>query len=489
MEKRPNPEIVKEKEIFHLLPYERLLSIKEVPERLPAKRPSGLREIMRLTGVTRTQDIGKKGPSIASLAFESNTAAPEDLHLYETVFGRDSLRVAIDLLPFYPELAKATTLELAKLQGTTYYQEREEEPGRIVHEARDPHDPIAVDLTKRLGWQWPYYGSVDATPEFVRTLVKYCQLTPENTTFLQQTYTDKDGREKTMQDALGNAIAWIEHRLDSNDEGILEFKSVLEHGIENQVWKDSWDAYHHADGTIANHEKGVSSIEVQVKTFDALRDAADLYETALQSPEKAHQLHERAEKMRATIMKYFWTEEKGGYFVLGTDRDEAGAVRQLNIRTSNMGHVLYSQLLEGNDPENIRKREAVIDHLLSPEMLNVSGVRTLASDEVRFRPGAYHNGSVWLWDTHYIANGMKRLGYTTHADMLANRLLHIINVTRAFPEYVSGDDAPVPHINHRVVDILDEIHHRINRVEQPPQEVQAWTVAAIVATKRQRHPL
>lgn len=466
-----------------LLPGERLLNVIYHEPRLFHTVPSSLAQILRLTRAKHANDIGKYGPSVASLAFETETT-PGHLRLYEVVFGRDSLRVAIDLLSSYPELARVTTLELATMQGTEYNTEREEEPGRIVHEARDHDDPIARDLTERLGWGWPYYGSVDATPEFVRTLTGYCNVAQTNINFLFQEFTAKNGEHRTMADALTAAIEWIIMRLDSNPEGLLEFHSLLPQGIENQVWKDSWDAYHHSDGSLANHNAGIASIEVQTTAYDALLDAASLYESRLHRPQAAEELRTRAEKLRQTILTEFWTEDKGGYFVLGTDRDEHGRLRQLNIRTSNMGHTLNSRLLEGDDPAIVRRREAVVSQLLAPELLNVSGIRTLASDEVRFRPGSYHCGSIWLWDTHHIAKGLRRHGYDHDADDLDRRMLNVVNTTKLFAEYVRGDFAEVPTINQRTINVWDENYNRINKVEQPPQEVQAWTVAAILAIKK-----
>jgi glycogen debranching enzyme len=252
------------------------------------------------------------------------------------------------------------------------------------------------------------------------------------------------------------------------------------------VWKDSWDAYHHQDGTIANHKQGIASIEVQVTTYDALIDAAELFENVLDSSERGAALRMQADKLRQAILSIFWTEDKGGYFVLGTDRNDSGQLRQLKIRTSNMGHTLNSRLLKGSDPDSIYKREQVIHHLFSPEMQNVSGIRTLASDEYRFRPGSYHNGSVWLWDTHHIAKGVRRLGYTDKARELDDKILNVVEATHLLPEYVRGDDDDVPTINERIVVVRDNNYHRLNQVEQPPQEVQAWTAAAILATQNRK---
>lgn len=474
---------------YKLLPGERVIRVEDHPLRpLPAQNPSSLQQILRLTRAKTPQMIGRTGPAIASLALEiTQEDAPEHLHLYETVFGRDSLRVAIDLISSYPELARATVLELAKLQGLEENIEREEELGRIVHEVRDPNDPIALSLSRHLGWGWPYYGSVDATPEFIRTLAAYCQRSEENSAFLTTEYVNHRGRTRTISRALELALLWIENRLAANPEGLLEFCSPLPHGIENQVWKDSWDAYHHADGTIANHDHGIASIEVQVTVYDALIDAAELFEGIMDNEPRGRELRKRAATLKSVIFQHFWTDERGGYFVLGTDRDENGTLRQLKIRTSNMGHALNSRLLLGDEPKVVNMRESLVRQLLSPELLNVSGIRTLASDEVRFRAGAYHNGSVWLWDTHHIAKGLRRHGYFHEADGLDNRILHVATHTKIFPEYVRGDSRSYPSVNRRTVVLWDETVGRENRIEQPPQEIQAWTVAAILATKNRRN--
>lgn len=470
---------------YPLLRGERLISVVDHPPRLRTIAPSSLREILRLTRAHRPEDIGSNGPAIAALAFEDTpTLTPDHLKLYEVLFGRDSLRVAIDLISSYPELARATTQTLAALQGVTYHTQREEEPGRIVHEARDPEDPIAQELTGRLGWQWPYYGSVDATPEFIRTLTAYCQKSEENRAFLRAEYIDRTGQTQTMSKALERALEWIAMRRAQNPEGLLEFKSSLPLGIENQVWKDSWDAYHHSDGQLANHKQGIASIEVQVTTYDALIDAAELFEDILDDTSYAHGLRQQAESLKQAILTHFWTDERGGYFVLGTDRDDDKKLRQLKIKTSNMGHALNSRLLKGDDPTITRIRDAIVSQIASPELLAPAGIRTLASDEVRFRPGAYHNGSVWLWDTHHIAKGLRRLGYNEQADDLDRRILHVVEETKLFPEYVRGDDEQTPHINTQTIILRDENYQRENKVEQPPQEVQAWTVAAILATKK-----
>ncbi len=463
-----------------LLPGETIESVQEIEQYRPPHAPSRHHELQRLARVKTEAEVGKFGPAIASLALErpDGTTSPE-LHKYETLFGRDSIRVGLDTLPMYPPLLHATIHSLAELQGKHYHAARDEEPGKIIHEHRAPTDVIGQEITRQFGWEWPYYGSVDATPQYMHAIYAYSRGAPSGETIFKEKVRNPDGKNITIADTYRRALSWLEKKVEENAEGLVEYKSAIPGGIENQVWRDSWDAYHHADGKLANRKQGVSSLEVQQFAFDTLHEASLIFENVFHDSEKAAELKNRSENMRETILNTFWVEDKGGYFALGADRDDGGNLRKLCIRTSDMGHVLRSRLLRGEKYRHYR--ESIVGHLFSEEMLNASGIRTLASDEYRFRPGAYHNGSVWLWDTYYIAEGLRYHGYYGLAKVLTDKIHMVINVTQKFPEYVRGDSGPWPTLNTRVVKVWDENVKRLNTLEQPPQEVQAWTVAADIA--------
>ncbi len=464
-----------------LLDGERITYVEQENEYNVANRvPSGLEAMELLAKAKNRKQIGDFGPVLASLSLSVHGKDPA-FHLYEAVFGRDSLRTAYDLIEYYPKLAKSTLLALAAVQGVMFDTAREEEPGRIPHEVRDPRsDPRARMLSETLGWGWPYYGAVDVTPEFVRTLAAYCRLVPGGAAILNEAYTGRDGATHVLSDALLAAVEWIQGRLSANTEGLLEFKRSNPNGLPNQVWKDSWDAYFHADGEIANHEQGIASIEVQAAVYDALLDVADLCENCLNKRSQAVELRRTAERLRLVIMELFWDEHER-YFVLGLDRDKAGKIRQLKVMTSNMGHILHSRVLAGDQPDQIERREAVIRHLLSPAMLGLNGIRTLSNKEIRYRPGAYHNGSVWIWDNYFIAQGLSVLGYHNLAHFIDDRLLADITATRRFPEYLRGDNDPDRRLNSRIVRAWDKNNQLENTIEQPPQDIQAWSVASILA--------
>jgi glycogen debranching enzyme len=485
MEKQ-KPEILAQVGLPRLLPGEELIPVPEVPEVSAGRSDSSTWEILQLTGASRLDEIGESGPAIASLPLKEH-AHNSEYRRYEVLFGRDSLRTADTLLDRFPKLARTTLLTLAKYQGTEWNDTREEEPGRILHELRDPAiDPIAQQLTEERGWGWPYYGSVDATPQFARTLAAYCQETNEGPDILRETFQGRDNQSHSMAESLQAEVAWMQRRIDASPDGFVEFKSVLPRGIENQVWRDSWDSFFHADGTLANHANGIVSTEVQRGVMDALYDAAELYETYLYRPKEAVALRASAEQLRNNIMEKLWCPDKGGYFVLGADRDETGKLRQLQIRTSDMGHLLHSRLLEGDAPKIVHRREAVIRQLFSPQMLCLNGIRTLADDEYRFRPGAYHNGSVWPWENYLISRGLEHHGYYGLARFLNELLLDDFRATGRSPEYLRGDSDEAHRLNTRTIMVFDNTYQRENVIEQPPQDIQAWSAAAKYAIRRKQ---
>lgn len=457
-----------------LLHGETIVADRAIDVRLPDILEDPHQVLARLCGVQDPTEIGAAGPVLGAAAPPGNQ--DPELHLYEALFGRDALVVADLVGDRYPRLAEATVRRLAELQATEFDQASDAEPGRIPHEVRHPEDPRARQITQSNGWGWPYYGTVDAPPLFVLVAGEAERRSPG---FLAGDFIDRRGDRRPLVDAVALALAWTLRRLDSAS-GMIESVRARPGGHLNQVWKDSWDSYHHSDGTVARPDT-VASVEVAAYAFGALREAARLVARYPRAswPATADKLEQAALRLRLRLIELTWVNE-GRYFAAGVDRGPAGELRQLRIRTSNMGRLLDSEILEG--PEWRSHREAIIAHMFSDSMLASVGIRTLAAGEARYRPGSYHNGSVWPFDSRLIARGLERHGHPDLAAELDRRLLDTCQETRCYPEVVRGNGAR-PEINRRVVDIIDG-EGRGNRVEQPPQLLQAWTVAAVVSTGR-----
>src|SRR5581483_6598143 len=154
-----------------------------------------------LGGVPHLAALGMHGPLVASAGARS---------LFHTLFGRDAIRMAADLLDDFPTVAYVTLLELARLQGVRVNPRADEEPGRILHEYRHVDDPIAARLQEH--WDLPYYGSVDATPQWINLLAAYVQRHGDG--ILGATTVDRLNRRVTVRTSLERALAWITQRLD-----------------------------------------------------------------------------------------------------------------------------------------------------------------------------------------------------------------------------------------------------------------------------------
>src|SRR5579884_715084 len=81
---------------------------------------------------------------------------------FATLFGRDSIIACLQTLAFEPEIAAQTLRLLASFQGQRVDADKDEEPGKIMHELR-AGEMAHLNLIP----QTPYYGSVDATPLFL----------------------------------------------------------------------------------------------------------------------------------------------------------------------------------------------------------------------------------------------------------------------------------------------------------------------------------
>jgi len=408
----------------------------------PLATPDPLAELCKLARVERPEEVGRNGPLIAARATDANSGEAA-LRLFEIVYGRDSLMAALFVGDLFPLLREATVLYLADYQGQRYDAWHEEEPGRIAHMIWNPNRDT------NLGY--PYFGTVDATPHFISAAMHAIQARP---TF-----------EGEIRDALAAAVAWLLRRLASDNLGLLSHQRVNSHGIANQVWKDSWDSMSHVDGTVANHTAPVASLEAQALAYDALVEVGELH---------------AADRLARSVEQHFWL---GDFYAIGVDRDPvAGTPRPLATRASNMGWLLRSRLLDGRED----RQRGIVELLFSDEFLAESGVRTLSSREVRFRPRSYHNGTVWPHDNYVISLGLEQRGFVDEAIELRGRIASFSRATHRFPEFVAGGEPGDTLVTKRIVDVYDTVNDRSNRIEQPPQEIVCWTVAAMVAIEQPR---
>ncbi|MDP9327317.1 MAG: amylo-alpha-1,6-glucosidase [Actinomycetota bacterium] len=310
---------------------------------------------------------------------------------YVTLFGRDAMIAAHQLLSVNPILARDTLELLARYQGTREDPWRDEEPGKILHEIRHGELAGAGAIPHT-----PYFGSIDATPWFLILYGAHLRWTG-----------DVDFARSLLPNAEA-ALRWIDEYGDRDDDGFVEYQTRSPGGMRNQGWKDSHDAIVHADGRMA--EPPIALSEVQAYVYLAKLRMADVYE-ALGQAQRAEFLRGEAHDLRRRFNDAFWMEDEK-YFAGALDRDK----RQVRTVMSNPGHALYCDIA---DPEKAR---AVAKRLLAPDMFSGWGVRTMSKSAAAYNPMSYHNGSVWPHDNALIAAGLKRYGFVRSTNRVATAL-------------------------------------------------------------------
>ncbi|NLG08301.1 MAG: amylo-alpha-1,6-glucosidase [Deinococcales bacterium] len=340
---------------------------------------------------------------------------------FVTAFGRDALLTATMLLPHHPQLARGTLRYFAARQGKAHDEATAEAPGKVLHEVRQGE--LARTGVIPFG---RYYGTVDATPLFVN--------------LLHATYLAEGDLEllRELEPNLRAAMRWIEHDADLDGDGFLEFHGAREgEGLAVQSWKDSHDALSHADGRLASGAIAVS--EVQGYAYAAYVAAAAVYR-ALGEPDTAAVHEERAERLRRRFHEAFWLPERNTY-ALALDHDKS----PLEVLASDAGQLLWTGIV----PEEAAP--ALAATLMSPALFSGWGIRTLGTDEIRYNPLSYHNGSVWPHDTALIAAGLHRYGFEAEAETVRAALFDLAASQEDLrpPELVAGyprtSAPPVPY--------------------------------------------
>jgi glycogen debranching enzyme len=339
---------------------------------------------------------------------------------FATLFGRDSLIASFQTLSFVPGVAEETLRLLAGRLGQEYNDERDEEPGKVLHELR-VGEPAALGETPFAR----YYGSVDATPLFLCLLGRHADLSGSLELF------------RELRGPAEAALEWIDRYADLDGDGLVEYQRRSAHGLKTQGWKDSVDGIPDDDGDPLGAP--VALVEVQGYVIRAKRLMARMFELDGEGG-RAERLRDEATALEAQLER-FWLPDPGCY-AIGLDGDK----RPGSGLTSNQGHLLWSNAVSDE------RARAIRDILMSDDMFSGWGVRTLAESHPAYNPVGYHTGSVWPHDSSLIAFGLRRYGFDEDFTLIFEGLLEAASRFDDYrlPELFAGFaraefDEPVPY--------------------------------------------
>ncbi|MFN4066471.1 MAG: glycogen debranching N-terminal domain-containing protein [Thermosynechococcus sp.] len=312
---------------------------------------------------------------------------------FATLFGRDSIIAAMQTLILNPAIARDTLCTLAHYQGKEVCPERDEQPGKILHELR-----FGEMARNREIPHTPYYGTVDATPLWLMLYADYYHWTGDRPTV-----------ERLWPHALA-AMHWIDQQMAAT--GYLTYNRQAAKGIDNQGWKDSGNCIVNRRGQLAHGP--IALCEVQGYVY-AAKTRLSALARELGYGEWGDRWQNEAAALKDRFNRDFWLESEG-FYALALDGDG----RPVDSLTSNAGQCLMTGIC---DPE---KAQRVGQRLRLPDLFNGWGIRTLSSTSPAYNPIGYHLGSVWPHDTSLIALGLRAIGDSDFALTLVETLFEMV---------------------------------------------------------------
>jgi glycogen debranching enzyme len=299
---------------------------------------------------------------------------------FSTPFGRDGIITALQYLWVNPDISRGVLGYLASTQATETNPDSDAEPGKILHETRKGEMANLGEVPFAR-----YYGTVDATPLFLKLAGAYYTRTGDRA-FIASIWPNIEA-----------ALRWIDEYGDKDGDGFIEYARMGSKGLVQQGWKDSNDSIFHHNGSTADGP--IALCEVQGYVYDAWISTAMLADMRGDHG-RAVQLLQKANRIKKRFNESFWCEEIGTY-AIALD----GHKMPCKVRSSNAGHVLFSGIAT---PAYAARTAAT---LLDNSLYSGWGVRTIAENEARFNPMSYHNGAVWPHDNAIVAMGLARYGF------------------------------------------------------------------------------
>jgi glycogen debranching enzyme len=341
------------------------------------------------------------------------------LPVYLALFGRDTLTAAWQAGITSAGMMRGSLAELARWQGTEVNDWRDEQPGRMLHEAHTgPLETLNFNPRSR------YYGSVTTSGFY-----------PVAVSELWHWTGDKDLVRQFIEPSI-KSLAWLDQYADIDGDGFYEYKTRSEQGVTNQGWKDSTDAIVYEDGSQV--QAPIATCEEQAFAYLAKLHLSEML-WWLDEKDEAKRLYHQAAELKKRFNDAFWMEAEG-YFAMGLDSQK----RQIRSIGSNPGHCLAAAIV---DEALVLK---TVSRLIADDMFTGWGIRTLSSKHPAYNPYSYHRGSVWPVEHGTFALAFLRYGLHKHVDLIcraqfeAAATFDFCRLPELFSGHQRDEDHPFP---------------------------------------------
>lgn len=329
--------------------------------------------------------------------------------MYIALFGRDTLATSWEALLLGSEMVQGTLPALDPLRGKAVCDWRDEQPGKMVHEAHT--SPLAaLDYTPH----GRYYGGVTGSIYYPVVVSGLWHWT---------------GSKEIVRPFLDPALAglhWADRYGDIDHDGFYEYDVRSKQGEKNQGWKDSSDAIVYEDGSQVNDPLG--TCEMQAFAYASKLHLAEAL-WWMDRGDEARVLFDQATELKKRFNDVFWLEDEK-YVGLALDSKD----RLSRSIASDPGHCLASGILDED------RAKFVADKLMSDELFSGWGVRTLSAKHPAFNPFAYHRGTVWPVENAVFALAFARYGLHDHMHRLAKAMFETASIFEynRLPEVFAG---------------------------------------------------
>ena len=338
---------------------------------------------------------------------------------YVALFGRDALTAGWQAAILGPELMTGSLEALGKLQGTRNDDWRDEQPGKMLHEAHT--GPLSMlDYNPR----GRSYSSITTSGLYAFIVAELWHWTGDKTLV-----------RPFIEPAL-RALQWLEKHGDLDGDGFYEYQTRSPMGPKHQAWKDSPDAIVDEDGNEV--DAPIATCEEQAFVYVAKLHLAETL-WWLGERELSRRIFHESQELKKRFHDAFWMEDEGFYaLALGPDK------RQVRSIASNAGHCLAAAIAEAAIVPRVAER------LFAKDLFSGWGIRTLSSDHPRYNPYSYHLGSIWPVEHGTFALGFWRYGLYDRVEQIARAQFDAAELFeyRRLPELFAGhprdDDHPFP---------------------------------------------